>query len=125
MDASTEPVADQLAVAADALVALHQSGYIVVAGNVCEYQRNEIEREFRVDGQILRGVPRSDQRVIAANIVGNIRHGLATGALVVVRDDIAAHVQATIRGVTLTLEAMRIVPSVWFDAPAEVASIIV
>lgn len=125
MDATVLLTAGTLGTAADALIAAHQAGYIAVPGNVCDYQRNEIERELRVDAQILRGVPHGERRVIAANIVCNIRHGLATGALVVARDDIAAHVQATIHGVTPVLDAMRIVPSVWFDAPTEVASIIV
>lgn len=124
MDDRSTHTTDTVAEAASALIAVHQAGFIVVPGNVSDYQRNEIERELRVDAQILRGVSHADQRTIAANIVGNIRHGLATGALVVDRDNVAAHVQATIRSVKPALDAMRIVPSVWFDAPREIAGVI-
>lgn len=121
MDANDATADDKVTDAALALIAASQAGYITIPGNVSDYQRNEIERELRVDAQILRGVPAVDQRTIAANIVGNIRHGLATGALVATRDDVAAHVQATIRSVKSALDDMRIAPSVWFDAPHEIA----
>lgn len=107
--------------AAAALVACWQSGIIAVAPACCQYQRERIESEMRVAGQLLAGdMPAEDARTYALDAVTNIRHGLQTGALIVARDGAEPHVQATLAkaggGDTRC-------PCVWFDAPADVRSV--
>lgn len=118
---ATDPVVE----AARALLAVREAGMVPAASSVRDYQRNEIERELRVSEQILNGTSAEDQRGVALGIVCNIRHGLESGSLVVARDDVAAHVQATIAPVVPEIDAEHYLPSVWFDAPAEIAGIIV
>lgn len=110
--------------AASTLLLARDAGMIPVAAHVRDFQRNEIDRELRVSRQILRGSKAEDQHDIAMGIVCNVRHGLDSGALVVSRADVVAHVHATIAAIAPALDAEEWVPSVWFDAPAEVASII-
>lgn len=117
--------ADPAVEAAHALLAARDAGMIPVAACVRDFQRNEIDRELRVSSQILKGASAEDQRGIAMGIVCNVRHGLASGALVVARGDVAAHVQATIAPITHALDFEEWVPSVWFDGPAEIAAVIV
>lgn len=120
-ETTTDPAID----AAQALLAVREAGMIPVGANVRGFQRGEIDRELRLSGQVLNGASAADRRDIAMAIICNVRHGLASGALVVRRGDVAGFVQATIAPIVPALDAEEWVPSVWFDGPAEIAAVIV
>lgn len=115
------PTVDFVTDAAAALVACWQSGIIAVAPACCAYQRERIESEMRVAAALLQpSLPSEDAQTFALDAVTNIRHGLATGALIVAKEDAAPHVAATLA--KAGGDSTRC-PCVWFDAPADVGAV--
>lgn len=110
----TDPVSD----AAGALIALYDAGIIAISPSVPAWQREQIARELRIGGAMLRAMTGPDALTVALDVLTNIRHGLAQGSLVVTRDDAARHVQATLRDLQGALDApARTIAAVCFDVP--------
>lgn len=110
-----------LIAAAVALLDYWQAGVIVAAPMAPSFQRYEIDREFRVDSQILCGPGAADCAVVALTCVACFRRGIETGVLVVTNDTATPHVTATIVGVAAELDKTEAsdgpLASLWFDPP--------
>ena len=112
-----------LVAAARALLDCYSAGVIAIPPAVPWFQRLEIEREFRVDRQILTGVGAMDCAVMALAAVACFRRGLETGVLLVACDDAAPRIKATIASIAAELDRTEAtdgpLASLWFDPPVE------
>lgn len=111
----------ELLAAALALLDCWAAGILAAAPMAPSFQRYEIDREFRVDRQILAGTGGSACGVVALTAVACILRGIATGALIVTNDTAVKHVDATLAGIAVELDRAQALlgplATSWFDEP--------